>query len=269
MKHLIKEWSRIKKDLKGKDIYLFLDFDGTLTRIRKRPGAVRLGREVKGILKDIAKENVPLAIISGRSLEEIKRLVGVKGIIYAGNHGLEVEGPKHEFVVPEASRAKKTVAKIGKQLKQELSSFRGVLIEDKGLTLSVHFRMAKKEKLGQIEQAYKRMISPYISAGKIVVTSGKKVWEVRPPVRWDKGKAASLLLKKRRQKSEKRIVSFYIGDDRTDEDAFRLLRKKAYTVKVGRKEGERTLAGYYLENTQEVKKFLKIFLALKREEKDV
>jgi trehalose 6-phosphate phosphatase len=270
MKHLAKEWGRIKERIKGKAVYLFLDFDGTLTPIRKRPGLVKLSRATRGALKAlVAQEDIFTAVISGRALKEVKKLVGVKEITYAGNHGLEAEGKGFKFTAPGALRAKKAITEVKKKLKKKFRPFRGVLIEDKGLSLSVHFRMARPAKIKEIEQVFKRTTDPYRATGKISVTRGKKVWEVRPPVKWDKGKIVSLLLRQKKKGIKKEIIPFYIGDDRTDEDAFRALGRRAYAAKIGKTGRKNTSAGYYLQGAKEVREFLKKILDMKKEERHV
>ncbi len=270
MKHLAGEWSKIEGRVKGRAVYLFLDFDGTLTPIRKQPDAVRLSGGMREALKRLVScENVFISVISGRALKEVKKLVGVKEITYAGNHGLEAEGKGFKFTAPGAMRAKKAITEVKKKLKKKLRPFKGVLIEDKGLSLSVHFRMAHPAKIKEIEQVFKRTTDPYRATGKISVTMGKKVWEVRPPVKWDKGKIVLLLLRQKKKGIKKEIIPFYIGDDRTDEDAFRALGRRAYAVKIGKTGRKNTSAGYYLQGTKEVREFLKKILNMKKGERHV
>ena len=264
MEHLIKKWREITGSVKNKHIYLFLDFDGTLTFIRRDPKKVKLSVATARILKQLASmKAVSIAVISGRGLSDIRKRVGVAGIVYAGNHGLEIKAPGLRHVVPEVLKAKKTIQEISGRLKKEYRSFEGVYIEDKGLTLSVHFRMVDKRRLKEAERIFKNIIGAREAGGKVITTGGKKVWEVRPPVKWDKGKTARYLLGQERKKVKGRTIPFYIGDDRTDEDAFRLLRRSGYTVKVGRKDRQPTFADYYLNDTREVRKFLKMIYMLK------
>lgn len=270
MKCFEREWSRVKQKISGKPVYLFLDFDGTLTSIRKRPGDVRLSKAARSVLKGLASEkSVNVAVISGRRLEEIKRLVGVKNIIYAGNHGLEAGGPGFKFAAPKALKTKKIITELKKKLKKELRSFKGVIVEDKKLTLSVHFRMARPDKIDEIQKHFRKTTAPYLLRKHIVLTAGKMVLEVRPPIKWNKGKIVSKLLRKEQRKRKKKIIPFYIGDDKTDEDAFRMLGKSAYTVKVGRPGDKSSSAEYYLRRTGKVENFLKKLLAFKEREKHV
>ena len=99
------------------------------------------------------------------------------------------------------------------------------------------------------------MINPYIKHKRIKVTHGKKVLEIRPPVRWDKGSLAGYLLRIKKSKARK-TLPIYIGDDKTDESAFKVLRKKGITVFVGRPNAASN-AEYYVKNTKEVFRFLR------------
>ncbi len=267
MKHLSKERRKIAREIRDSHTYLFLDFDGTLTPIRRHPGKVRLGKRIYEILQKLAgTRDVDIAIISGRSLKEIKRLVGVKNIIYVGNHGLEVYGAGADFKLAEAVKGRRTITALSRKLRQELRFFRGVIVEDKGLTLSVHFRMAKEKDIQKIVQAFEKVVRPYKKEGKVKVTGGKKVWEIRPPVEWDKGRMIKRLLKEKRQRLKKRVIPFCMGDDRTDEDAFGRLGNDGYTVKITKNPGEASTARYYLRNVREVSMFLRDIYLLRKGE---
>jgi trehalose-phosphatase len=257
MKHLVREWKTIKPGLKASCLYLFLDFDGTLAPIEKYPQNVSLGRGMRNVLKKLAsKKDITVSIVSGRQLRDIKKLVGIKGVTYVGNHGFETEGPNLRYKAPVAARTKKIMASLVKDLKKELRPFEGVVVEDKSLTASVHYRMAKKDQVSRIESVFKKITGPQKAKGEIRITRGKKVWEVRPPIKWDKGKIVLSLLGKGKLGTEGKIIPFYIGDDTTDEDAFLALKNKGYTVKISRFGREKSHAKYYLKNVKEVEKIL-------------
>lgn len=264
MKNLFRDWDRIKKELSDKYIMLFLDYDGTLTPIVTTPGKAVISREVKELLNRLSKSPMcKLAIISGRALKDIKNIVGLKGIIYSGNHGLEIEGPKIKFKVSILPRHKATLEQIKNDLKKKLSSINGVFIEDKGLSLSLHYRLVNKEKIPQVKTIFHETITLYLARNKIKIKTGKMMLEVRPRLDWDKGKAVLWLLA--RQKfalREKGFVPIYIGDDKTDEDAFKVLKNKGLTIFVGKP--DRSFAQYYLKDTGEIKGLLKRILEIQR-----
>lgn len=258
MKHLLRQWRCLAQEWRAKKKILFLDFDGTLSKIVKQPQKAKLEPKIRFLLRKIAKDRkFRLAIISGRALEDVKSKVGIKNIVYAGNHGLEIKGPGIKFSSPGLEKFRVTLKRLKKSLIRRLGGIKGVLLEDKGLTLSVHYRLVKKGGLAPFKAAFAGATAGYTAGKKIKIRPGKKVFEIRPPVRWDKGKVVLWLLDRWKfsSKGDDSIV-VYIGDDLTDEDAFRALAAKAVTALVGRRKD--SAAGYYLNNVGEVAKFLKM-----------
>jgi len=258
MKYLFSEWKRIEKSLKGRYIYLFLDYDGTLAPIALTPGMAFMPERTKGILRQLSKmPGRKVAIISGRALKDVSRRVGLKGIVYAGNHGFEIKGPKFSFKVPVPFQYKKILKKIKGELENGLSSRRGVLIEDKGFSLSVHYRLADKETVPEIKTRFYTLIFPYEFTNRVQVKPGKMILEIRPPVSWDKGKVVLWLLdrcKSAMRNKKREVLPIYIGDDKTDEDAFGSLKGRGITISVGGH--KKTKARFYLKDPEEVTDFL-------------
>jgi len=189
MEYLFKCWERIKERIKETEqILLLLDYDGTLTPIVERSDKAIISEEMKELLKSLS-QRCKLAIISGRTLKDIKKLVGLKGIIYAGNHGLEIEGPRIRFKSPISIRSRIIIKQIREDLKKRFSTIGGLFVEDKGLTLSVHYRLVDRKQIHLVEIIFNEITKSYLKRKRIRITSGKKVFEVRPPVNWDKGKA--------------------------------------------------------------------------------
>lgn len=263
MKHLFLYWDRLKDELRNKSLSLFLDYDGTLTPIVKIPVKAVIPKETKEIVRRLSKDyNCKLAIISGRSLKDIKNIVGIKDIVYAGNHGLEMEGPKIKFECHVPPRLKSIIRRIKDELTRNLLRINGVLIEDKGLTISVHYRLVNKKEIPWVKNKFSEVIQPYIKQDRIKINRGKKVYEIKPPVMWNKGKVVLRILKRQGFiKGMNKVFPIYIGDDITDEDAFKVIKNKGLTIRVGR--SKKSNAQYYLRNTREVIKFLKAILAVK------
>lgn len=261
MEYLFAQPDKLKKLLDKKFIFLFLDYDGTLTPIVDTPQAAIIPKGTKELLRKLSRmPHFRLGIISGRSLKDIKNIVGLKNIIYAGNHGLEIQGPKTRFRSPVSAKEKSAIRNIVRVLRPQLSSFKGVLIEDKGLTLSIHYRLVDKGSVPDFKKKFIKAIAFYASAGEIKINSGKKVYEIKPPVQWDKGKVVLWFLARQKfSLKDKSILSIYVGDDTTDEDAFRALQGKGLTVSVGKHNNSQ--AGYYLNNAGEVVEFLRFILA--------
>jgi trehalose-phosphatase len=263
MEYLFSHLEKLKNRLGDKFILLFLDYDGTLTPIVETPDKAVISQNTKDLLDELSTSlRCRVAIISGRSLSDIKGLVGLKDIIYAGNHGLEIEGPKIKFESQLSPRLKSIIRHIYEDAVSKLSKIKGVLIEDKGLTIGVHYRLVDKKDIQEFLSIFAEITDSYIVRGKIKINSGKKVYEIRPPVMWDKGKVALWLLARQQFLLERNeILPVYIGDDVTDEDAFKVLKKKGLTVFVG--EQASSEAQYYLKTTEGVTEFLKLIRDLK------
>jgi trehalose-phosphatase len=251
---------RIKKDIaekikRAKKIIFFLDYDGTLTPIRKKPKLARLKTRRKALLTKLAKSNCySVFIISGRSLKDVKRLIGLNCISYVGNHGIECEGPGLKYVNGPAKALKKPIQGAYARLKKKIK-IKGIILENKTYTLSLHYRLADPKKIPTLKKIFYDTISTLRKAKKIKITEGKKILEIRPDVEWNKGKIVNWILKK----EKKNILPIYIGDDKTDEDAFKALRRKGVTILVS-KNRKKTSARYRLNSPKEVIKFLYEFV---------
>lgn len=249
-KHLWKEWHKIIRTIKSStSVFILLDYDGTLTPIVDRPENAYISSETRNLLKTLAKKRgYKVGIISGRILEDIKKRVGLEDLYYAGNHGLELSGPGIEFVHPEAKELVGNISKISGELKIKLEGVEGVIVEDKILTLSIHYRTTPAEKIELVKQKVLEVLSRW---QHLNLTYGKKVLEVKPRLDWNKGKAAQLLIEKVAPES----LPIYAGDDSTDEDAF-LQLSRGVTILVTNTPIQ-TSARYYLRDADEVKEFLK------------
>jgi len=257
MKYLFDDYNKIERGLKNKDLFIFLDYDGTLTPIVNKPQDAFLGAQTARLIEKLKiKYKGRLAIISGRPLKQIKKLVGVKGVIYAGNHGLEIEDGKTKFKAAVPAGYKNSLKEIKKKLSGKVNRVKGAFLEDKGLTVSVHYRLVKA---GQpaLTKSLEDILHPYVAGKKIKVNHGKKVVEIKPTVLWHKGSAVLWILK---GKAMKNIMPVYIGDDTTDEDAFIVLKRRGLTARVGK--SKKSEAEYYLKNTEEVIIFLNKILKI-------
>jgi len=234
---------------------LFLDYDGTLTPIVRKPTQAKLTRSRKTFLKKLSKaRHLMVAIVSGRKLSNLKKLVGVPGFYYAGNHGFEISGPGTKLTHSKALAARPVLQRIKKELLAGTKGIKGALVEDKTLTLSLHYRLVKNRDLAKLKRIFQNIVKPYLKTKKIRVTRGKEVFEVRPNVDWHKGKAVLWFMKKLGQ--GKKLTPIYIGDDTTDEDAFKAIRKNGETIRVGK--AAQTAAKHIINDVDEVYQFLSI-----------
>jgi len=266
MQHLFQSWQLFSSDIRAAShILLLSDYDGTLTPIVSRPEEAILPPAVRDKLSALArKPALTVGIISGRMLSEVKALVNIEGIYYAGNHGLEIEGPNLKLINPMAEAAKVEMKDLVHQLSAKLGDIEGAIVEDKGLSLSIHYRLVKKREENQVGKILHQITAPLLNEGKIRLTSGKKVWEIRPPIDWHKGKAVETIVNKMKTVLNcKQLPTIYLGDDTTDEDAFRIIHHpQGWSIFVGG-ENPASNADYFLNSTSQVVAFLSRLLRLK------
>jgi len=268
MKNALEAWPEIVRKAAGRDIFLFLDFDGTLAPIVGTPDKAALPQETRTILARFGDApNSRLAIISGRSIEDLRQRVGLDKAIYAGSHGLEVRGPGVEHSVPLMPRLSSIMEQIKQDLKSLLSGIAGVVLEDKGLCVGVHYRLVKREDMRSFMKGLHTAVDSFLVRGKVKIKSGKKVFEIMPPSGWDKGKVVLWLLEQSRGDSKSGMLPLYIGDDATDEDAFEALGGKGVCVAVGR--AGNTSAPYNLKDTAEVAEFLNKLAEFKKSDERI
>jgi len=268
MNYLFSKWGTLSARLKNKNILLLLDYDGTLVPITDTPDKAMLSAKAKKLLRDIAAQpRMKIAIVSGRSLEDIKKRVGLEGVIFVGNHGSEIEGPKIKFKSLISRRYRLVLDEIKADLSKRLSGIKGVLLEDKGFSVAVHFRMAAKGQIPRIKTTFHEAIIHYLVRNKISVKKGKMVLEAKLPSGWDKGRVVLWLLARHTFVTDsKDIVPVYIGDDNTDEDAFLALKERGVSIFVGKPRN--SAAGFYLNNSEEVIELLERLLRLAGENKE-
>ncbi|MBZ0166209.1 MAG: trehalose-phosphatase [Candidatus Omnitrophica bacterium] len=242
---------KISACLKNKSVFLFLDYDGTLTPIVATPELAIISDDMRELVKKAATMHTT-AIVSGRATADVRSKVLVEGIYYAGSHGFEIVDPAgavHQNA--QAAEIRATVEQIFAQLTTRLSDIPGALVEDVKYTISVHYRLVAEEHFPKIEAAVNDILKEYPQFRR---TSGKKVFEIRPDIPWDKGKAVEWILRELNFTVDKNIA-IYIGDDTTDEDAFAVLQGKGFGILVS-ENPKKSLAQYQVKDTAEVKKVL-------------
>ncbi len=264
MEYLFDKWNDIKTSLRGKRIFIFFDFDGTLTPIVDTPDKAVLSATVRNLLLKLSRDRkIKLAFISGRSLKDIKNKIKLKNFIYSGNHGLEIEGP-NVLIKPQVSpRYLKIVRYIKEDLNKRISSISGAFIEDKEVSLSLHYRLVTRGKLALVRGIFNEVVRPYLVRGKISVKKGKMVLELAPAYKWSKADTAMWLLKKHELALKgAKFFPIYIGDDLTDESVFKALKNKGLTIRVGKTRFSG--ARYYLKDPGETAEFLRRVLEIQR-----
>lgn len=231
---------------------LLLDFDGTLAPIRRKPGHVRLSKAARRLLVLLRDRGTVLGVVSGRSLEDLERLIGLPGLWYVGSHGYRLQPPKGALILLATSAERRRVRLAGQWLRRRLRGTPGVVLDWKHSSLAVHYRAASPRNAARAEELVREALrrDPHLH-----VISGKKVWELLPGDAVDKGSAVARLLKL--EHAGPHDVVAYVGDDTTDESVFRRLRN-GFTIVVGCKTN--TAARYSLKSPGEVRTFLRRWL---------
>ena len=243
--------AEIRATAGGRDFAVFLDYDGTLTPIVARPELAVLSGAMRDTVRRLAA-HARVAVISGRDLADVRAMVGLENIFYAGSHGFEIQGPGGWHLdssqvmdfLPYLDRAEK-------KLRGDLAGVEGSLVERKRFSIAVHYRLVRPEEYGRIEQAVAAALDAFPELRK---TAGKKVYELQPRIDWNKGKAVRWLIDALGLDLAAALPVF-IGDDITDEDAFRALEGDGVCILV-RDEPRPTAARYGLEGPDEVGAFL-------------
>ncbi len=259
--NLLKERSdRYKKEVKSSEELLFCsDYDGTLVRFTEHPGKTTTSSEILSLFQELKdKEKVNLAILSGRSLERLKELVPLDGITLCGLHGMAMEDDKGKKQIWNgAEKAHNKLSRLKTLLADKYSERDELLIEDKEYAVGFHYRKFDGN-IEELRQSFYETVEEELDED-LEVLEGDKVFEIRPRG-WDKGDALRTLM----NRSISEAMTVYIGDDKTDEDAFEVLKdeKNAYPVIVTEERTVDTDADYSLNGPEEVKKLLKFMTSI-------
>lgn len=230
---------------------LCLDFDGTLAPIVRCPADSRMPAGTRAILERLVSQpGITVAIVSGRACEDLRSRIGLD-VILAGNHGLEIMSGNVHWRHHAAVKSQPALHEMCVELSSLAAEIPGVLVEDKGLTATLHYRNATGVIVPRISEIVNAVVAPHKDL--FLLRRGKKVFEVLPRVPWDKGSAVLCILEQLRAAEGPSISVCYIGDDATDESAFRKLTG-AITVRVGK--SSRTAARFRVGGATEVAEFL-------------
>jgi trehalose 6-phosphate phosphatase len=249
----LKAFDQLVEAMGGKRPAVFLDYDGTLTPIADRPELAVLDDPIRRTLGRLATR-CTVAIVSGRDRVNVAGLVGIDNLVYAGSHGFDIAGPdglqmQHE----RAAEFLPALDAAEAQLQARLADVPGVLVERKRFAVATHYRLVDESEVGRVEAAVEAVVGEHPQLRR---TGGKKVFELRPQLPWDKGKAVVWLLEALGL-AERAVVPIYIGDDETDEDAFAALRERGgLGIFVG-DASQATAASYCLRDTNAVGHFLR------------
>ena len=250
----------IRDLLSGRVLTLFLDYDGTLTPIVEDYTKAFLAEDMRAAVAEIAR-HCTVSIVSGRDVDHLRRLVRLDSVFYAGSHGFEIAGP-----VGRNERLEKGVEFLPvlddteEDLRSQLVGIPGHAVERKRFSIAVHYRRAADEDVGRIEAIVDEVLSRRSGLQK---RHGKKVFRIQPNIEWDKGHAVLWLLD-RLGLDQPVVLPVYVGDDITDEDAFRALIGRGFSIVVRDGDPRPTAADYAVANPEEVRHFLELVTAIAR-----
>ncbi|KPK55395.1 MAG: hypothetical protein AMS21_13670 [Gemmatimonas sp. SG8_38_2] len=246
----LESWDEIAGRLMNNIPAMFLDYDGTLTPIVSQPEDALLSEDMRDVLEELSGL-CTVAVVSGRDRLDVQPLVGLDGLVFAGSHGFDIAGPglrmEHEggtHCLPELEAAER-------ELHERLDIVPGARVERKRFAIANHYRNVADKDVPIVEDAVREVLSLH---PQLRMSGGKKVFELRPDIDWDKGRAVLWLLDALKL-DDVAVLPFYIGDDVTDEDAFAALGERGVGILVGNPP-YRTQASYGLKDTAEVGRFL-------------
>ena len=207
---------------------IFLDYDGTLTPIVSRPELAKISAAMKDAVTKLSEKHT-VAIVSGRMRDDLEALVGIEGIFYAGSHGMDISGPDFSMMHPVGKESIPLAAECIERAKRDLGTIEGLLIEEKKISFALHYRLVDESRHLAAIEAYARDIAAKNPGLRLM--HGKKVFELLPAIDWNKGAAVRWIMNALHKKWHDTSV-LYIGDDTTDEDAFRVVRTRGTGVCV-------------------------------------
>jgi len=243
--------SEIRARLADRTPAVFLDYDGTLTPIVEDPARATLPGETRAVLRRLS-DLCPVAVVSGRDLPDVFGMVDLPDLHYAGSHGFDIRGPdglreeRAPEYLPDLDAAEEEIRDL-------LDGIPGARVERKRFAVAVHYRATPPARVPEVEEVVRRHAE---ATDRLRLSGGKKIFELRPTVEWDKGRALRWLMEVLGLDTGE-FVPVYVGDDVTDEDAFRALAGEGIPVVVRGEDDDRpTRADYALADPPAVHDFL-------------
>jgi trehalose-phosphatase len=220
----------VRRFAKADSVFCFLDYDGTLSPLAPTPDEAVAVPGTSALVRQLATApGVHVALVTGRPIADLRRFLDVPGIYYVGTHGLEVRLPNGETCTAEGlDPVCAALPELKRQLQEALGTRAGILIEDKGAALACHYRLARAADAAAARKVIAALAHDQQRRGvPITLVYGHAVAEIRP-THLNKGKAACGLLALHGSSA----LPIYIGDDRSDEDAFAMLPPESITIRV-------------------------------------
>ena len=244
--------------LKGRRPAVFLDYDGVLTPIVERPEDAVASESMRATVRALAAR-CPVCVVSGRDRPVVQRLMGLDDLVVAGSHGFDIWSPTQGTIAHDAATGfEDLIAEVTDRLRTETAAVPGSVVEPKHASVAVHYRQVDPEQRHRVTELVEALLAE--RPDELKMTPGKMVYELQPKIDWNKGRAVVHLLDTLGLNTPD-VLPLYLGDDITDEDAFRALHGRGIGILVGRADdpelaGRITAADFGLADPDEVEQFL-------------
>ena len=202
------------------------DIDGTISEIAPTPEKALVTTVMRNMLVKLKEKFSMVVVISGRSALNAREMVGVDGLLYVGNHGMEFLKDGELSRHPDVKKYIPVIKKTGQKLKTgDISSMNGLIFEDKGICYSIHYRLSNPSE--NPRERILKTLHGYPECKKLNISEGRQLVELKPPVSCDKGTILQNIIEKY---GLEKII--YLGDDITDLDAFDKLKRMQNEGKI-------------------------------------
>ena len=241
----------VRRRAQGKHLVILLDFDGTLCGFEPDPQAVLLPAGLRDVIVGL-QQRATVGIVSGRRLNDVRARVGIEGAVFAGLHGLEIEGLGERFVHPDVEKARAAVAEVSEGLHAIVATLPGAFVEEKGASVALHYRQADLEGQRVALESFGTLAAPLIERGLLRLMRGSYVLELLPNIDWNKGHAVQWILD-RVEHQKGPVFVIYIGDDVTDQDALKAVQGEGLAIAAS----DRVTADVQIDGPPAVERFLR------------
>lgn len=219
--HALRDGQQFARQLDGRQPAVFLDYDGTLTAIVDRPEDAVISDSMRDAVRRLT-ERATVCVVSGRDRPLTTRWMGIDGVVVAGSHGFDIGDHLAGTIRHDAAVGFESLLSIvTDRLRSDVTPVSGAVVEPTRFSVAVHYRLVAGHQRPFVTAVVDTLLADY--PDQLKVTPGKMVYEIQPKVDWDKGKAVQYLRHALHVDGEQ-FVSLYLGDDITDEDAFRNLQ---------------------------------------------
>jgi trehalose 6-phosphate phosphatase len=226
--------ARVVRRIGSRHALLLTDFDGTLSALAPTPDEAYVSAPVREALEAVAVlDRVTVGVVSGRRRADVADRVGPSAEFVAGLHGLEIEGRSAAFRHDALLGVAPIIARLAVQSAVDLSWCPGCLIENKVYALTCHVRLVPDDLAESALEVFEDLAEPYLQAGTLRMLTGAKAMELLPAADWHKGRAVEWIRRHVADRTGERVGVIYLGDDRTDEDAFTALSDDDFSIGVG------------------------------------